>query len=98
MRFLRNGVPFKNACVTNRTIRKCQHTVQFHMDDVLSSHTDTKVSDNFTEWAQTTYGAYKLVEVYQGKIHHFWGMMLDFSKRGEVHVTKNNPIDELIED
>ena len=68
------------------------------MDDVLSSHVNTNVNNEFAEWAQATYGTYKPVEVHRGKIHHFLGMTLDFTKRGEVHVLQNDHIDEIIAD
>ena len=36
-----------DGCVANRTINDKQHTVQFHVDDLLSSHVDPKVNDEF---------------------------------------------------
>ena len=87
-----------DPCVANRTVRGNQQTIRFHVDDVLSSHIDAVVNDDFAEWAQNTYGSYKPVEVHRGKIHHFLGMTLDFSKKGEVHVTQIDHIDEMIEE
>ena len=34
-----------DACVANKIVNKKQHTVQFHMDDLMSSHEDSKVND-----------------------------------------------------
>ena len=41
-----------DPCVANRTINGHQHTIRFHVDDVLSSHINTKLNDKFAEWAQ----------------------------------------------
>ena len=68
------------------------------MDDVLSSHIDATINDEFAKWAQDTYGSYKPVEVHRGKIHHFLGMTLDFSRKGEVHVIQHDHIDEMVEE
>ena len=38
-----------DPCVANRTIQNNQHTIRFHVDDVLSSHIDTTVKDKFAE-------------------------------------------------
>jgi hypothetical protein len=36
-----------DPCVTNRTEKGLQHTLLFHMDDLKSSHKDSKVNDQF---------------------------------------------------
>lgn len=45
-----------DPCMANKEIEKCQHTVRFHVDDVLSSHVDGKVNDTFANWCQEKYG------------------------------------------
>ena len=52
-----------DVCVDNRIVRGKQHTIRFHVDDVLSSHVDKKVNDEFREWAQKTYGKLKDVTI-----------------------------------
>ena len=39
-----------DPCVANREVEKNQHTVRFHVDDVLSSRVDSKVNDSFAKW------------------------------------------------
>jgi hypothetical protein len=34
-------------CVANRTEKGSQHTLLFHVDDLKSSHKDSKVNDQF---------------------------------------------------
>ena len=46
------GFIFNNydPCVCNRMVDGTQHTVRFHVDDLMSSHVDPKVNDDFWEW------------------------------------------------
>ena len=34
--------------MANRSVNEKQHTMQFHVDDPMSSHTDEKVNDEFS--------------------------------------------------
>ena len=45
-----------DPCVANQTINKKQHTIRMHVDDVMSSHVDSKVNDNFHKWCVKKYG------------------------------------------
>ena len=47
-----------DACVANWTINKKQHTIRFHVDDLMSSHVDKKVNDRFLEWLNMKYGSF----------------------------------------
>ena len=49
-----------------------QHTVRFHIDDLLSSHVDPKVNDRFQEWLEKMYGKYKAVGPTRGKNMIIW--------------------------
>ena len=44
-----------DACVANRTRNNKQHTVRFHVDDILSLHVELQVNGEFTVWLQKTY-------------------------------------------
>ena len=39
-----------NACVANKSVNGKTHTVRFHMDNLMSSHVDKKVNDQFLTW------------------------------------------------
>ena len=73
-----------------------QHLVRFHVDDILSSHEDSKVNDYFALWAQRKYGRIKPVEVKRGKTFRFLGMTLNFSQTGECHVLQEEMIEEVV--
>ena len=38
-----------DACVANIRIKGNQHTIQFHVDDVMSLHVDEEVIEDFTK-------------------------------------------------
>ena len=50
-----------------------QHTIVWHVDDVKSSHIDSKVNDKFLKWLQVKYGSDNIgkVKVTTGKVHDY---------------------------
>ena len=52
-----NGFVFNpcDAHVASKTINRKQQTIRFH-DDVMSSHVDTKVNDDFEKWSNEVCG------------------------------------------
>ena len=85
-----------DPCMANRVKRKNQHTICFHVNDVMSSHVNPKVNNELGEWAQQKYGDIKPITIVRGKIHKFLGMMFDFSKTREVHVKQNNDVKDVV--
>ena len=75
-----------------------QHTVRFHVDDLLSSHVDPKVNDRFAEWLEKMYGKYKAVESTRGKKHDYLGMLVDFTEKGKVMIDMVKYVESMIED
>jgi hypothetical protein len=75
-----------DACVANRQVNNKQHTVRFHVDDLMSSHVDIKVNDEFERWLNKMYGAHGAVKVTRGKIHDYLGMTFDFTTPGKVKI------------
>ena len=75
-----------------------QHTVRFHVDDLLSSHVDPKVNDRFAEWLEKMYGKYKAVEPTRGKKHDYLGMVIDFTEKGKVIIDMVKYVESMIED
>ena len=47
-----------DPCVANRMIKGAQQTVRFHVDDLMSSHKDKAINDEFLEWCNSKYGSY----------------------------------------
>ena len=43
-----------DSCVANRWVNHKRHTILFHVDDMMSSHPDPKVNDDFLLWLNET--------------------------------------------
>ncbi|CAJ1948819.1 unnamed protein product [Cylindrotheca closterium] len=69
-----------NGCIANKIVNGKQQTIQSHVDDLLSSHINPKVYDDFCEWMNQKYGS----------------MTLDFSKRGKVKVRMDDYVNRML--
>ena len=91
-----------DSCVANKTVDGKVLTVCFHVDDNKISHVSSKVVDATIEWLRKEYevifydgsGAMK---VRRGKIHEYLGMLMDFTTKGEVHITMLKHLDDVVE-
>ena len=87
-----------DACVANRTYLGKQHTVRFHVDDLLCSCVNSKANDDLLKWAQEEYGQLKPVTAKRGTRHEFLGMRLDFGVEvGACHVTQISHIQDMLD-
>ena len=87
-----------DPCVANREINGGQHTIRYHVDDVISSHQKSSVNDDFAKWANQVYGQLKPVEIRRGKIHDYLGMQLDFkSDPGKVRVSQFAHVKDMLD-
>ena len=87
-------------CVCNRIKNGNQHTVRFHVDDLLSSHIDKRVNDKFAKWLNKQYGKYgKEVKCTRGMVHEYLGMVLDFTKgkRKGVKITMYDQVADIVD-
>ena len=77
-----------DPCVANRIVNGKQHALTWHVDDIKSSHLETKVNDHFKEWLEMKYGEDGIgkVKVTRGAKHDYLAMNLDFSERGKVKI------------
>ena len=87
-----------DPCVANRMKNGNQHTVRFHVDDMMSSHVNPAVNDKFAEWLEKMYGEYKAVSPTRGKVHDYLGMVLDFREKGYVKVDMTAYVKGMLED
>jgi hypothetical protein len=60
--------------------------VRFHVDDLKSSHVNSKVNDEFLKWLNKMYGGYGEVKATRGPLHDYLSMTFDFSQKGKVIV------------
>jgi hypothetical protein len=75
-----------DPCVMNKTVNGKQLTVGWHVDDIITLHVDKIVVDHFIEQLEGEFGKETPMNVSRGKVHDYLGMVLDFSKPGELIV------------
>jgi hypothetical protein len=47
-----------DPCVANQIMSQKQQTMRFHVDDLMSSHMDPMVNNDFKKWLNMLYGNY----------------------------------------
>ena len=87
-----------DPCVANRERDGKQHTVVFHVDDLKSSHVNSKVNDEFAAWLVKKYGADGKVKVHRGKVHDYLGMTFDYSKKGKVIIDMIPYVEDMLDE
>ena len=87
-----------DPCIANKMVNGKQHTIRFHVDDLLSSHVDPKVNDQFHRWMNETYGNLKEVTCTRGDVHTYLGMTIDFSKKGKVKIRMDDYVERMLEE
>ena len=68
------------------------------MDDLLSSHVDPKVNDEFAEWLNERYGKIKPCTIVRRKKHRYLGMLLDFLYPGKVKIKMDEYVQRMIDE
>jgi hypothetical protein len=93
-----NGYEFNpyDPCVANKNINGHQHTIRFHVDDLMASHIDPKVNDQFEKWLNSKYGSYGNVKAVRGPRHDFLGMIFNFGEKGKVKVDMTEYVKNMI--
>ena len=86
-----------DPCVANKDVNGKQLTVSWHVDDLKSSHVDSKVNDSFIQWIKDTYGSIGEVKVTRGKIHEYLGMKLDYSVPGQVSIDMVDYVKSMVD-
>ena len=87
-----------DPCVANRERHGSQHTIRFHVDDLMSSHVNRKVNDVFLKWLNKKYGKYGAVKATRGKVHDYLGMTFDYSEKGKVKIDMIDYMASMIDD
>jgi len=85
-----------DPCIANRMKNGRQHTVRFHVDDLMSSHVNSVVNDKFLKWLNKMYGHFGEVKATRGKLHDFLGMQFDFRMEGKVKVNMTEYVDKML--
>ncbi|GKY97397.1 hypothetical protein MPSEU_000698200 [Mayamaea pseudoterrestris] len=75
-----------NPCVCNKIVNGKQITVGWHVDDLKISHVDVSVVDEFIAQMDEEFGKETPMNKSRGKVHDYLGMVLDYTKPGEVAI------------
>eukprot|EP00978_Attheya_sp_CCMP212_P028783 scaffold100331_cov51-Attheya_sp.AAC.5 len=78
-----------------------QNTLTWHVDNIKSSHVDSKVNDKFLAcWLETNYGEDGIgsVKTTRGKKHSYLVMVLDFSKEGKLVLDMCDYVKGMVKD
>ena len=88
-----------DLCVANRMVNGKQHTVVWHVDDMKSSHVDSKVNDELIAFIRNKYedAEIGLLKETRGKVHEYLGMTLDYSVKGEVSINMIKYLENMLE-
>ena len=74
-----------NPCVANKLVGETQMTIKFYVDDLMSSHIDPTVNDDFLKFLNKKYGQHVEVKATRGFKHEYLGMTFVF-KDGKLEV------------
>jgi hypothetical protein len=87
----------KDICVFNKTVEGVQCTITLHVDDLMVTSIKEQLIDEVMNALRKEYerdGA--ALDVKVGKVHNYLGMTFDFSVEGEVCITMNKYVSELL--
>ena len=87
-----------DACVANKLVKDKQHTIRFHVDDLMCSHVDSKVNTRFLKWLNKMYGSHGEVKATRGPIHDYLGMTFDFSEPGKLKLDMIDYMSAMVDD
>ena len=89
-----------DSCVANKIVDGTVLTICFHVDDCKISHVSSQVVDETISLLRNDFevlfedgsGA---MQVQRGKKHVYLGMSLDYSRKGEVHISMFKYIEDI---
>jgi len=91
-----------DPCVCNKMVTcgdaTAQHTVKFHVDDLMAGVEVAQINTDFMKWLNLKYGNHGEVKCTRGKVHDYLGMTLDFTKVGEVAVDMADYVASMIDE
>jgi hypothetical protein len=89
-----------DPCVANLIVNGKQHTVSWHVNDLKSSHINSKVNDQFLQWLEKMYASNDIghVKAIHGNCHNYLAMILNFLIPGVLQVDMTPYIKSMIEE
>jgi hypothetical protein len=89
-----------DPCVSNCIVNRKQHTVPWHVNNLKSSHVDSKVNDQFLQWFENMYASNDIghVKAIHGNCHDYLAMIFDFLITGVLQVNMTWYIKSMIKE
>ena len=87
-----------DQCVANKMINGSQCTIVWHMDDLKISYVQEEVVNNIVKWLNKEFGSGDPMMVFEGKIHHYLGLTLDYTTPGMLKVDMTGYVDGVLEE
>ena len=87
-----------DPCVANKTVNGKQHTIRFHVDDLMCSHVDPEVNTKFLKWLNSKYGTYGEVVATRGGVHEYLGMQFDYTEPSKVIIGMTKYMKAMVDD
>jgi hypothetical protein len=85
-------------CVVNKVVNRSQYTIVWYIGNLKVLHEHKDVVGEITEVMKKQFGKHMELTITQGKIHHYLGTQIDFSKEGKVIMSMFDYIDELLKE
>jgi hypothetical protein len=83
-----------DQCVFNKKLPgKPQQTACFHVDDVKATCVDARLNDWLYGELEKAYPGMKFT---RGPVHEYLGMVFDYTKRGQVSISMERYVDEVL--
>ena len=67
----------------------------FHVNDLKSSHVNSKVNDEFAKWLEMKCSEHGKVKTHHGKVLNHPGMTFNYSKKGKVKVDMMSHVEDM---
>ena len=77
-----------------------QHAIIRHVDDVKSSHIDSRVNEEYLKWLQLKYGSDNIgrMKATRGKVHDYLAMKLDYLEEGILKVDMRDYVKSMVQE
>jgi len=86
-----------DPCVANKRVNGSNLTLVWHVDDLMISHKDENIVNEFIEWLDKTYSDETgQVKTSGGPRHEYLGMVLDFSAVGKVKIDMTDYVKKML--
>ena len=85
-----------DECTWNKSVDGEQLMVQAHVDDLIASHMDQRVLDNFIAALNSKFGKEKKLEETKGLVHEYLGLTIDFLLPGKVVFSMFDYLEDIV--